>query len=262
MTLSVAIITKDEELNISECLESVSFADEIIVLDCNSTDRTCEIAKDQGAHVFRQTEWLGFGPMKNLAISKCSHPWVLSIDADERVPIGLKSEILEFLSDERGYSVCAIPRISFFCGRFLNYSGWRPDYVERLFKKAEARFSNALVHERLVYHGELLKMKNELIHFSFRDLEAVLHKINTYSSLYAKQHKDTDRRVTPLSALGHGCWTFFRTFVLYRGFMDGWRGFILSISNAEGAYYKYLKLWLAHNGASRSQTPDSSRRIK
>ena len=146
--LSVAIITLNEERNLADCLASVAFADEIVVVDGGSQDRTCEIARAAGARVIEATDWLGFGVQKNRAIDACSGDWVLSIDADERVPQDLRDEIQAVLGDP-AFDVYEMPRSSYYCGRFMRHSGWWPDYVRRLFRRGTARFSSAPVHESL-----------------------------------------------------------------------------------------------------------------
>jgi glycosyltransferase involved in cell wall biosynthesis len=241
--LSVAIITLNEERNLAECLASVAFADEIVVIDGGSRDRTCEIARAAGARVIEAPDWPGFGLQKNRAIDACSGDWVLSIDADERVPQNLRDEIQTALRDPT-FDAYEMPRSSYYCGRFMRHSGWWPDYVQRLFRRGTARFSSAPVHESLQIDGKIGRLSSALEHWSFRTMEQVLHKVNHYSSLSAPIVLRRGRRPTIMTAVVHGVSAFFRTYVLKRGFLDGAHGFMLAVSNAEGSYYRYVKAML------------------
>lgn len=244
MRLSVIVITRNESANISDCLLSVDFADEVLVLDQASTDDTADIARSLGARVSVTQDWPGFGPQKNRALDLASGEWVLSIDADERVTPELREEILRSISQPGTFGCFSIPRSSWFCGRFMRHSGWTPDYVDRLFKKGRARFSEDLVHEKLLHNGPCQRLHHPLLHYSYIDFSQVLQKIDRYSTASAKQAFAGGKRASMLTAVGHGLWAFVRTYVLRAGFLDGSRGLALSISNAEGSYYRYLKLWL------------------
>lgn len=241
--LSIAIITLNEQGNLPDCLASAAFADEIVVVDGGSQDRTRDIARAAGARVIDATEWQGFGVQKNRAIDACSGDWVLSIDADERVPEKLREEILMLLR-EPAFDVYEIPRCSYYCGRFMRHSGWWPDHVQRLFRRGTARFSNAPVHESLQTDRTIGRLQNPIEHWSFRTMEQVLDKVNRYSSLSAPVVLAHGRRPTLATAVLHGAAAFFRTYVLKRGFLDGSHGFMLAVSNAEGSYYRYVKAML------------------
>ncbi len=244
MSLSVILITKNEEANLKDCLESVSFANEIIVVDSQSSDKTQEIAQSFGAKLEITSDWPGFGPQKNRALNLATQEWVLSIDADERVTPKLKEEILAVISSKDAANCYAIPRSSWYCGRFMKHSGWYPDYVDRLFKRGTAKFSDHLVHERLLPDGPVAKLKNHFLHYSFRDFSQVLKKVDAYSTASAEQAYLKGKRSSVGKAIGHGLWAFFRTYFLRRGFLDGSQGLALAISNAEGTYYRYIKIWL------------------
>ncbi len=244
MSLSVILITKNEEANLKDCLESVSFANEIIVVDSQSTDKTQEIAQSFGAKLEITSDWPGFGPQKNRALNLATQEWVLSIDADERVTPELKEEILAVISSKNAANCYAIPRSSWYCGRFMKHSGWYPDYVDRLFKRGTAKFSDHLVHERLLPDGPVAKLENHFLHYSFRDFSQVLKKVDAYSTASAEQAYLKGKRSSVGKAIGHGLWAFFRTYFLRRGFLDGSQGLALAISNAEGTYYRYIKIWL------------------
>ena len=247
MSLSVILITKNEEANLKDCLESVSFADEIIVVDSQSSDKTQEIARSFDAKLEITSDWPGFGPQKNRALNLATQDWVLSIDADERVTPELKQEILATMSSANAADCYAIPRCSWYCGRFMKHSGWYPDYVDRLFKRGSAKFSDHLVHERLLPTGSSGKLKNHFLHYSYRDSSQVLKKVDVYSSAAAQQAFKQGKKGGLGEALIHGFWAFFRTYVLRRGFLDGQYGLALAISNGATSYYKYLKLWQLHN---------------
>lgn len=247
--ISAIIITKNEAHNIRACLESLQWVDEIIVVDSGSTDDTITICQEYTEHVFIEDNWQGFGIQKNRALSHASKTWVFSIDADERVSAALKTEIQQALQTaqaaQKNHSF-AVPRLSYYCDRAIHHSGWWPDYVLRLFKKGEATFSNDAVHERVVSSGTVTKLKEPLIHYSYPSLDEVLYKMNSYSSLWAanNQHKSS----SPLKAILRGFWAFIRTYIIRRGFLDGTEGFALAVSNAEGTYYKYMKLYFLKQG--------------
>ena len=243
--ISVIIITKNEELNIRDCLESVKWADEIIVIDSGSSDATVEICKEYTSKVY-VTDWPGFGPQKNRALKYVQYEWVLSIDADERVTEELRNEIYSVVNSKefRGYM---IPRLSNYCGKFLRHSGWWPDPVLRLFQHHYGCFSDRVVHERLLIDGAVGRLKGHLIHYTFRDLEKVIDTINRYSTSGAEQKAESGKSGGLLKAIFHGLWMFFRTYFLKAGFLDGAEGFMLAVSNSEGAYYKYLKLGMIAN---------------
>ena len=248
MKLSVIVITRNESTNISECLKSVAFADELLVLDNASTDGTADIARSLGARVTVTEDWPGFGLQKNLALDLAGGEWVLSIDADERVTPELKAEILAAIAStsEKFFS---LPRLSCYCGQYMLHSGWNPDWVVRLFRRGQARFSDDLVHERLLTKGPVTKLKAPLLHLSFPNFEAVLAKVNHYSTAGAKGMALTGKTASLWGAIGRGAWAFFRTYVLRRGFLDGQLGLALAISNGEGTYYRYAKCWLMSRSA-------------
>ena len=243
-TLAAVIITYNEEANLADCLQSLhGTVDQIVVLDSGSTDATLAIANRFGATVAVTDVWQGFGHQKNAALAMATTDWVLSIDADERLTPLLAQEISAAITQTNGVTCFAMPRSSWYCGRFIAHSGWSPDYVDRLFKRGTARFSDDVVHERLIFSGVSQRLKNPLQHFSFRDFSQVLQKLDRYSTASAQQAFARGKRATFGSALGHGLWAFIRTYLIKAGFLDGAQGFALAISNAEGTYYKYLKIW-------------------
>lgn len=242
MKLSVIIITKNEAANIAACLKSVAFADEFIVVDSGSTDGTVELARALGARVEVTSDWPGFGPQKNRALDLATGDWVLSIDADERVTPELAAEIQDVLRQPRG-DAYEIARLSNFCGRDIRHSGWWPDYVLRLFKRGTARFTDAAVHERVVpAAGQALRLHSHFHHYPYDNLDALVTKINRYSSDAAAMMYAKGRRTSVFGALGHGFWTFVRIYLIRRGFLDGRHGLVLAVTAAMGSFLRYAKL--------------------
>lgn len=249
--LSVIVITQDEARNIEACLRSVAFADEIVVVDSGSTDNTVNLAAALGAQVHTRSDWSGFGVQKNRALALATGEWVLSIDADERVTPQLQRQIEQAMVAP-AFDVYEFPRLSSYCGQAIRHSGWYPDRVKRLFRRGVATFSDDLVHERLITDAPAGRLEADLLHESFTSFESVLEKMNHYSSAGAKGLLAKGRQGSLASALGHGLWAFLRTYVFRLGFLDGRMGLVLAISNAEGTYYRYLKLWLLHRGEPAS----------
>lgn len=243
MKLSVIVITKNEAANIAECLKSVAFADEFIVVDSGSTDGTVELARALGARVEVTSDWPGFGPQKNRALDLATGDWVLSIDADERVTPELAREIQDTLAAPRA-DTYEIARLSNFCGRDIRHSGWWPDYVLRLFKRGAARFNDAAVHERVVpVNGQPpLQLKGYFHHYPYDNLDALVTKINRYSSDAAAMMYAKGRRTSVFGALGHSFWTFVRIYLIRRGFLDGRHGLVLAVTAAAGSFFRYSKL--------------------
>ena len=240
MTLSIIIITHNEAANIKNCLESVKFADEIIVVDSGSTDNTVAICQQYTQNIF-QTDWPGFGRQKNRALQYVSGDWILSLDADEQLSPELKTEIQKAIYS-REFQAYAIPRQSKYCGKTIQYGAWRNDKVIRLFQRGKAIFSDDDVHERLIVDGKIGTLIGKILHDSFQDLEEVLSKVNHYSSAGAKQRAQRGKKSNISKAILHGMWTFIRDYFIKRGFLDGREGFMLAVSNAEGCYYSYVKL--------------------
>lgn len=252
MKLSVIIITKNEAAHIGDCLDSVAFADEIVVLDSGSTDATCEIARARGARVEVSPDWPGFGPQKNRVLDLATGDWVLSIDADERVPAELARSIQQAIRAPaaEGYRIA---RLSNFCGRWIRHSGWWPDYVVRLFRRDAGRFTDAAVHEHVEVRGHTSTLSGHFLHYPYATLEIFIDKINRYSTEAARTAYRKGRRTTVLGPFGHGAWTFIRHYVLRRGFLDGWQGLVLAGMAATGSFYRYVKLyWLGKQPPSAS----------
>jgi glycosyltransferase involved in cell wall biosynthesis len=240
--LSVIIITKNEAASIRRCIESVKWADEIIVIDSNSTDNTVGICRELGAIVSITPDWPGFGPQKNRALNLATQDWVLSLDADEWVTPELRDEIQATIKNPGTASGYRMPRLSSFCGTYLKHGGWWPDLIVRLFRKDQARFSDDLVHEQVLVNGNIATLKQHLMHESMRNLDQVLGKMNAYSTAGANMMLAKGRRSSLATALLRGSWAFFRAYILRAGFLDGSAGFIQAVAHGEGTYYRYLKL--------------------
>ena len=251
VSLSVIVITHNEEDMIERCLASVAWADEVVVLDSGSTDRTVALCQQSGARVV-ETNWPGFGPQKNRALDHATGTWVLSLDADEYLPQEAQAEIRAVLASEPRADAFRMPRLSSYCGRFMRHGGWYPDYVTRLFRRGGARFSDDLVHERLLVSGLVETLREPLCHETYRDLEEVLRKVDNYSSAGAAMAARNGRRGGVAQALAHGLWSFVRTYFVKGGLLDGVEGLMLAISNAETSYYKYVKLRLLQKQGDRA----------
>jgi len=244
-SLSVIIITKNEEANLGDCLSSVGFADEVIVVDNNSIDSTVTIAKSHGAKVFLVNEWPGFGAQKNYALSLATGDWVLSIDADERVSEELGREIGAVVREHETTLDCyELARVSWFCGKRMKFSGWSPDPVRRLFRRGAAHFSDHAVHEHLICKLRVGRLNGNLLHFPFDSLEQVIRKMDHYSSVSATTDRVRVARASLAQAIVRGLFAFARTYFFRLGFLDGSHGLALAIANGEGVYYKYAKAWL------------------
>jgi glycosyltransferase involved in cell wall biosynthesis len=243
LMLSAIIITRNEAANVAACLESIAFCDERIVVDSGSDDETVEIALAAGATVVTH-QWAGFGAQKNFALSQARGDWVLSIDADERVSAPLAAEILSTIrtASAGGYEIA---RLSTFLGRPMRHSGWFPDYVLRLFRREKARFSDDLVHERIICEGPIGRLSGVLDHHPVLRLEDALRRVDNYSTAGAEMLAASRRRVSFSTGITHGVWSFLRAYVMRLGFLDGREGFLLAVANAEGTYYRYMKAWLA-----------------
>lgn len=251
--LSVTVITKNEAANIAACLRSVLFADQMVVLDSGSTDLTCEIAQSLGAEVSVSRDWQGFGVQKNRALALASSDWILSLDADEQLSPDLQAEIQAVLCAPT-FDVYCFPRLSSYCGQNMLHSGWYPDHVTRLFRRGAAKFSDDLVHERVLAHSPVGRLHSALLHESYRDLEQVVGKANLYSTAGATKLHLAGKTASLRTALGHGIWAFFRTYFFRLGFLDGRLGFVLAVSVAEETYYRYLKLWLFSRDGKTSKS--------
>jgi glycosyltransferase involved in cell wall biosynthesis len=235
--ISVAIITLNEAKNIQACIESAVGLGPVIVVDAESSDQTAEIARQCGATVF-QRSWTNFSEQKQSAVETCDTDWVLVLDADERLVPSLLAEISHLDLSDPGVAY-AIPRTTFFLGRAIKYCGWRPDYVIRLFNKSRVRFNNRPVHESVIGYQSLEYLTESIHHFSYPTRADVIRKIDQYSRLGAEQIAH-NQRAHWFSPFTHASWSFFRTYVLKAGFLDGYPGFEIARMNAQTTFRKYL----------------------
>jgi len=242
-TLSVICITKNEERNITDCLRSVQWAHEIVVVDSGSTDATVSLARSFTDKIFDRP-WDGYGEAKNFALSQCTGEWILWIDADERLSPELEDEIRSVLARTvdgvAGYSV---PRKAFFLGKWIKHCGWYPGRVTRVFRRSDGRFTIDRVHEELVLAGSVTELKGDLLHYTDPDLFHYFRKLNKYTTLAAQDLAAEGRQFSLAQLIGKPFWTFVRMFIVKRGFLDGIHGFVLCILSSAYVFAKYAKLW-------------------
>jgi glycosyltransferase involved in cell wall biosynthesis len=240
--LSVGIITKNEEKNLPDCLKSIAFAGQIVVVDSGSTDDTVKIATEFGCDVFIET-WRGFGPQKQYAIDQCIYPWILLIDADERLPQdtaqAVKDVVLNSSVMASGFS---FPRKNFFQGRWIRHAGWWPDKVVRLFRKDLGRMTQALVHEAVKVDGFVESLVYPIEHYTESRLSQIIIKINQYSTLGAERAFQEGKNASIWSAVFRAKLTFLQNYLLRLGFLDGPQGLTLAITDAVNKFFKYAKL--------------------
>lgn len=240
MKISVAVITRNAAEELERCLRSVAFADEIIVLDQGSTDDTGEVCRRNGATI-HQTEWLGFGPTKQKAVSLCRNRWVLSLDSDEEVSEELR-EAIALLPEDSDPSAYAVNRLSRFLGVWIRHCGWHPEYVVRLFDTTRSRFNDKLVHEAVETDGSTRQLPGLVYHYTCDTLETYLEKMNRYSTLSATEMAAKGRRSSLAGAVVRAQATFWRMWLLRAGFLDGWPGTVLCLVSAFYTLGKYTKL--------------------
>ena len=242
--VSVYIITYNEAQKIRAAIESVKWADEIVVADSNSTDETAQIAAALGARVV-QIPFNGFGDLRNKAMAECQNEWIFSLDADERCTLLAEKEIHALIHSESPMDAYYVPRRNYFMGRWIRHSGFYPDYRQpQLFRSGILEFMPDPVHEGYVVHSARIGyLKNAICQFPYDGLEELLRKANRYSTLGAeKLYLSGARRSGMARALSHGLWAFIHHYFLKAGFLDGWPGFMIAFGNLEGTLYKYAKL--------------------
>ncbi len=243
--LSVAIITYNEETNIRRTLESVKWADEIVVVDSGSTDKTVEICRACTAKVIHQ-DWLGFARQKNLAIDKTTGDWVLSLDADEPIEPALADEVRAVISSSSALDGYRVPRKTFFLGKQIRHGGWYPDYNLRLFRKGRGRFEERAVHEAVKVRGTVGATRHAILHYAYPDLASYLSSINKYSSLAVTVMAEkgiSGFKVSWVNILLRPLFTFILRYVLRGGFLDGKHGLVLNLFHAWYVFAKYAKAW-------------------
>ncbi|MEW6510603.1 MAG: glycosyltransferase family 2 protein [Bacteroidota bacterium] len=242
--ISVITLTLNEERNITECLESVSWADQRIVIDAGSTDRTLELARRQTDDVV-VLPWRGFGAARNKGLEMAREEWILWLDADERVTPALATELRGVVARGGDPAIAGylLARRAYFCGKWIRHCGWYPSRVVRLFRRSRGRFSQTHVHEQLLLDGAVRGLANDLLHFTDPDLYHYFSKFNAYTSLGAADMVETGRRFRLIDLIVRPPFQFFKMYILRLGFLDGMHGFVLCLASSAYVFAKYTKLW-------------------
>ncbi|MBW1767533.1 MAG: glycosyltransferase family 2 protein [Deltaproteobacteria bacterium] len=240
--LSIAIITKNEETRLPDCLKSVSFSDEVLVVDSGSSDKTVEVAKSFGARVLIE-EWRGFSGQKQFAVDQCRHDWVLILDADERIPeesaITIRQEMARNDPEISAYS---FRRKNYLHGRWIKHCGWWPDRILRLVHRKKGGFNGRPVHETWIAAGKEKALDAFIEHISFRNYSELVAKMENYSNLASKELFEKNAQVNVITPILHGLWMFIKTYFLELGVLDRFDGLLISTMNAGGSFLKYAKL--------------------
>jgi (heptosyl)LPS beta-1,4-glucosyltransferase len=244
-TLAAVLIVCNEARNLAAALQSVQFADEIIVVDSGSTDATLAIARRYTNKVYSETNWQGFGVQRQRAQAQATADWILMLDADERVTPELQAEIQRIVAANDLHCVYAVPRLSWVFGRFIRHSGWYPDYVVRLYPRNAAGYDDSAVHEKVIYAAPLQRreLRGDLLHYTYRDMEHYLVKSAAYAAAWAAQRHAQGRRSSLLQATLHGIGCFVKMYLLRLGFLDGRQGLLLALLSAHSTFVKYADLW-------------------
>jgi glycosyltransferase involved in cell wall biosynthesis len=243
--ISAYILTFNEAEKIKDAIETVLWADEIVVVDSDSSDGTAEIATKLGARVV-QVPFKGFGDLRNQAVETCRHDWIFSLDADERCTVMVRDEILGLLAGPPSHDAYLVPRRNYMMGRRILGSGWYPNFRQpQLFRKGSMRYTLEPVHEgyEILSGKPIGTLRNAIWQFPFRNLEEVIRKMNRYSSLGAP--KLAHKRVSMAGALGHGLWAFVKHYIFKAGLIDGWAGFVIAFAYFEVTFYRYAKRYEA-----------------
>lgn len=255
--ISICILTYNEESNLRACLETVRWAQEILVLDSGSTDKTVEIAKGFGTRLLYRP-FTNFPDQRNYHFAEASFPWVFYLDADERVPAPLAQEIEKaFSMGEPACSGFSLPRLSYYLGRPIRHSGWYPDRTLRLFHREKAKWSSQSLHAKLLVEGKIVELQNEMLHYPYRNLSHHLTKMNSYTSISAQEKFEAGKRVGVWGAIAAGPWRFAKSYFFQRGFLDGKEGLALASLSAFGDTLKYLKLYELSRG--KRESPSSTK---
>lgn len=243
--LSATLIVRNEAAGLRECLESVKWADEIVVVDGGSDDATVEIAREYTDKVYVEPDWRGYGIQRRRAQARARGDWILMIDADERVTPALRAEIERAVAGDERDRVYAVPRLSFCFGRFIRHGGWYPDYVVRLYPRERAGYDDTPVHEKVRYGAGMseARLAGDLIHYTYRDVEHYLVKSAGYAAAWASARERAGKRAGLAQGLAHGVACFARMYLLRAGFLDGRAGFLLALLSAHSTFVKYADLW-------------------
>jgi glycosyltransferase involved in cell wall biosynthesis len=241
--ISVCIITFNEEKNIVDCLESVNWVDEIVVVDSFSKDRTVDLCRKYTDKIY-QIEWQGHVKQKNCALEYATNEWVLCLDADERLSPKLKEEIKSVLStDGQKIDGYFFPRHSYYLGRLINHGGWYPDYKLRLFRKSKGRWGGKDPHDKVILNGTTTRLQGSLLHFVYKNLSHQLQTVDSFSTITANVLEGEDERFSPMKLIFRPPFRFFEMYVIKKGFLDGLPGFIIAVASSFYVFLKYAKLW-------------------
>lgn len=245
MSIAAVLIVKDEEAHLRACLETLTWVDEIVVLDAGSQDATLEIARKFADRVVVDDDWQGFGIQRQRAESLVESDWILMVDADERVTPALRTSIQEVLSTGES-AIFSLPRLTWCFGDYIRHSGWYPDRVARLYPRGRAGYNAALVHEKLENPDGLpvKPLEGDLLHFTYRDLRHYLEKSAHYAQAWAEQQAASGKRGSLSSGITHGIGCFLRMYLFKAGFLDGRQGLLLALLSAHSTFAKYADLWV------------------
>jgi len=243
--ITAIILTLNEEILIEDAIKTVDFANEIIVLDSYSTDKTVEIVKKYNVRLI-QRKFDDFSSQKNFAIDKAKYDWVYILDADERVPNDLRKEILQAVINPNNVVGFFIYRTFYFLNKSIKYGGWQRDKVIRLFRKDKCKYNGNLVHEIIDYQGEIGFLKNKIEHYSYRSYDHYNNKLNHYASLQAKELYKKNKKVNIFHITIKPAFRFFVHYIIRFGFLDGFPGFVLAAQHSFGVLTRYIKLWLLY----------------
>lgn len=255
--VSAVIIAKNAAQDLPDCLASIAWVDEIVLLDSGSEDETVELAKAQGATVYQHDDWPGYGPQRQRAQRYASHDWIFMVDVDERVSTELRASIESVLESPDSSKVYCFDRVSDFFGRFIHTSDWYPDWVERLYHKAHFSFDDAQVHERVRCRADQkVRLQGKLWHYTTSTYDVFMKKSLRYAQDWSNDRFQRGKRTTVAGVFGRSVGAFLIKYLLRRGFLDGRHGFMLAGFSAVYTFHKYASLWVLQQGDFRSRTPD------
>ena len=260
MKLTVTVITRNEAANLQGALESVKWADEIVVVDSRSTDETEQIARQHATRV-ETRDWTGYSAQRNYAADIAAHDWILALDADERVPKALAAEIQQIMQKGPTANGYRMPRMSFYLGRWIMGTDWYPDYQLRLYNRKIGQFNGKRVHESVeLTDGKPGTLHHALQHYPYRDISDHVTSIDHYTTLAAEEWFASGRRTNPLDVVLHPPAAFLRNYIVRGGFRDGTAGFLISVLNSYYVFLKILKLWELQCGYQPGHSPGSPAR--
>lgn len=243
--ISACIIAYNQIKKLEPAIKSILWADEILVVDSHSTDGTTELAKKLGARVV-QVPFQGFGNLRNQAVAACQYKWIFSLDSDERCTSEARYEILSIINSDKALDVYQVSRKNYFMGRWIKHCGWYPNYRQpQLFRKGSLIYINDIVHENYQCHSKkpIGYLKNAIWQIPFQNLSEMMQKANRYSTLSVPRLEERYRKASMFLTLTHTIWTFIKVYILQRGFLDGWPGFIIAMGQSYGAFYRYTKFY-------------------